>query len=216
MIFKTNRTIVGFALTLILVFASTALGGDDVEDILSNVQKKYETIHDASVSFTQNIRFGVMKTEQSFSGKFYMRKGGMYRIEGEEQIIVTDGKSVWTYSKDNRQVVIDVYHEDPKSFSPDKVLINVPKNYSATILSDEKAETDVTVLKLIPKDDKSQVKWMKVWISREDWLMRKCQIEDVSDNLTTYAISKISLNTHLPDSLFLFSAPKGVEVIDLR
>jgi outer membrane lipoprotein carrier protein len=190
--------------------------GENADDILSKIQKKYETIHDASVTFTQHVEFGVMKTEQTFSGKFFMKKGGKYRIEGEEQIIVTDGKSVWTYTKSNRQVVIDTYRDDPKSFSPDKVLVNVPKNYVATLLPDEKTREESTVLKLIPRDDKSQVKWMKIWINRTDWLMQKLQMEDISDNITTYTLSDIALNANLQDSVFRFSAPEGVEVIDLR
>jgi outer membrane lipoprotein-sorting protein len=112
--------------------------------------------------------------------------------------------------------VIDTYREDPKSFSPDKILVNVPNNYNATLLADGKKKEEPVVLKLIPKDDKSQVKWMKIWIDREDWLMQKVQMEDISDNITTYAISDIKLNTNLADSIFQFLPPKNVEVIDLR
>lgn len=203
-------------LPLLLPLVAVGFRGESVEDVLSKVQKKYETVHDASVNFTQHVRFGVMNTEQSFTGRFLMKKGGMYRIEGEEQTIVTDGHSVWTYSRDNHQVVVDVYRDDPKSFSPDKVLVNVPKNYYATLLPDEENKDDTAVLKLTPKDEKSQIKWMKVWINRADWLMRKIQLQDISDNLTTYTLSDIRLNTNLQDSVFRFSPPAGVEVIDLR
>jgi len=201
---------------LVFLIPLCGLKGENANDILSKIQKKYDTIRDASVRFSQHIRFGVMSTDQTFNGKFLMKKGGMYRVEGEEQTIVTDGKSVWTFTKSNRQVIVDTYKDDPKSFSPDKVLVNVPKNYFATLLPDEKSTKDLAVLKLIPKDEKSQVKWMKVWIDRNDWLMQKIQIQDISDNLTTYTLSDIVLNGNLQDSVFTFSAPEGVEVIDLR
>ncbi len=210
----------GIFLTAIIVPLLMVMGfrrGDDsADDVLSKVQKKYDTVHDASVRFTEHVRFGVMNTEQTFTGRFLMKKGGMYRIEGEEQTIVTDGHSVWTYSRENHQVVVDVYKEDPKSFSPDKVLVNVPKNYFATLLPGEESKDESAVLKLTPRDEKSQIKWMKVWINRSDWLMRKIQIQDISENLTTYTLSDIRLNTNLQDSLFRFTAPEGVEVIDLR
>lgn len=200
----------------ILAIASTAMS-QDAEKILEQLQKKYDSIRDASVSFTQNVRFGVMKSEQTFSGTLTMKKGNKYRIEMEDQTIVTDGKSVWSYTKANNQVLIDKYKEDPKSFSPDKVLTNVPKNYIATILGKEKVGSQGTsILKLIPKDTKSNLKWMKVWVDQDEWLMRKVQVLDVSDNLTTYAMSDIKLNTSIADSRFQFTPAKGVEVIDLR
>ena len=203
-------------LAVLVQFFSSGFRGENADDVMSNVQKKYETIKDASVRFTEHIEFGVMKTEQTFTGTFQMKKGGKYRIEGEEQVIVTDGSSVWTYTKSNRQVVIDTYHEDPKSFSPDKVLVNVPQNYSATLLAEERTGRNMSVLKLIPKDEQSQVKWLKVWIDRSDWLMQKLVMQDISDNVTTYTITDVRLNTNLQDSVFHFLPPEGTDVVDLR
>ena len=170
----------------------TSVADDDASVILSKLEKKYDSIRDASVEFTQNVRFGVTQTEQTFSGKLFMKKGNKYRIELEQQTIVTDGKSVWTYSKLNNQVLIDTYKDDPKSFSPDKVLTNVPDNYNATLLGKEKIQKyETVILKLVPKLEKSNIKWMKIWVDQDEWLMRKIQIQDISDNLTTYSVDSI-------------------------
>jgi outer membrane lipoprotein-sorting protein len=53
------------------IFNSLLHAGDDVNSILSNLQKKYDSIRDVSVSFTQNVRFGVTKSEQTFDGKLF-------------------------------------------------------------------------------------------------------------------------------------------------
>ena len=194
-----------------------ALAGDTAEDILSKMQKKYDTIKDAKVTFTQHVQFGVTKSEETFSGKLLMKKGNKYRIEMEQQTLVTDGKSVWSYAKVNNQVLIDRYKEDPKSFSPDKILVNAPANYASTLLGKEKfGEREAAILKLVPRNTKSNIQWMKVWVDDDDALMRKIQVRDVSDNLTTYTISDIFLNTGVSESQFTFDAPAGVEVIDLR
>lgn len=191
--------------------------GEDAGDILKRLEKKYDSVHDVKVSFSQHVRFGVTEAEQSFSGTLVMRKGNKYRIELEEQTIVTDGKTVWSYSKYNHQVVIDNYKEDPNSFSPDKVLVNVPDRYGAAILGKEKlANQETTIVKLNPKDSKSTVQWMKLWVDDDESLMRKVQVLDVSDNLTTYVVDSIALNTGVKESQFRFDPPGGVEVIDLR
>ncbi len=216
--------VVALLVAIVLVPCALAGGDDDPNEILSRLQKKYDKIQDATASFTQNVTFGVTKNEQSFNGKFWMKKGNKYHIETEDQTVVTDGKSVWSYSKNTNQVLIDTYHDDPKSFSPDKVLVNVPQQYSATVMSKERTGGHETiVLKLVPKErsshggeSTSNLQWMKVWVDRDELLMKRMQILNVSDNLTTYVIEDLKLNTGLADDEFQYKIPHGAEVIDLR
>jgi outer membrane lipoprotein-sorting protein len=60
------------------------------------------------------------------------------------------------------------------------------------------------------------VKYMKVWVDLDEYLMRKIEIVDVSDNINVYLIKSIKLNTGIPDDTFKFEIPKGVEKVDLR
>ena len=204
-------------LAILLTFTLIARGGDSAEDLISRLQKKYDSIRDASVTFTQNTVFGVTHAEQTLTGRLLMKKGNKYRIETESQTTVTDGKSVWSYARVNNQVLIDTYKDDPRSFSPDKILVNVPNNYTSIVLGKEKIEgKETTIVKLTPKSVKSNLKWMKVWVDTDDWLMIKVQIFDISDNLTSYTISGTKLNTGIADSQFQFEVPRDVEVIDLR
>src|SRR6185369_3690696 len=107
----------------------------------------------------------------------------------EHQTIVTDGKSVWSYSPDNGQVIIDKFHDDPKAITPDKVLVNIPDRYNTTLLSrDKSGDNEVAIVKLTPKDENSNVQWMKLWIDTDDWVLRKVQFQDLSDNITTYTV----------------------------
>ncbi len=206
-----------FFVILHIILLQVSFGGDDAEDILSKLQKKYDSIKDASIDFTQNVRFGVTQSEQSFSGKLFMKKDKKYRVELEQQTIVTDGSSVWTYSKLNHQVFIDKYRDDPKSFSPDKIMTNVPENYSAAILGKENIGDHTTIiLKLLPKAKRSNIKWMKVWVEEGEWLMRQVQLQDVSDNLTTYIVDTFSINKGLAENQFKFQIPDSTEIIDLR
>jgi chaperone LolA len=202
---------------MILTVPALPARGDDADAVLARVQKKYDSIRDASIDFSRTIRFAALQTEESFAGKFFMKRGKKYRIEGDEQTIVTDGTTVWTYTRSTAQVVIDNYKDDPHSLTPDNLLVNIPKQYQAAILDETKGQGgEVVVLKLIPTDEHAQVKWMKAWIHKDDWLMHRVQVEDLGENLTTYTLTAIHLNRDTPDSLFRFSAPAGVEVIDLR
>jgi outer membrane lipoprotein carrier protein len=205
------------AAALIVILGAGAFRSGDASDIVEKMEKKYGSIHDASLTFTRHVVFGVTRSEQDFSGSLRMKKGNKYRIELEDQTIVTDGVSAWTYSRINNQVFIDAYREDSLSFSPDRILVNVPENYSATLLGEEKVGTrETSILKLVPKNERSNLKWMKLWVDRDDWLMRRIQLLDVADNQTTYEVGDITLNAGISDTTFQFHPPPGVEVIDVR
>jgi chaperone LolA len=213
-----TRFLQNVAVCAVLVVASSAPGRTQaVDEVLSRVQKKYASLRDLYAAFTQTVRFGVTGVVQSFEGKIWMKKGNKYRIELEDRTIVTDGASVWTYSDLNRQAFIDVFRDDPKAVTPDRMLTDIPKNYDAMLLERETIEgTRTHVLKLTPRETGSLVKSLKVWVDPSEWLMVKIEVLDVSDNLTTYRIREVAFNSGLSDRMFHFDIPPDVEVIDLR
>jgi chaperone LolA len=214
---RARNILAGLLCLLAFLPAVRLAAGDDAQDLLSRLQDRYKSVRDASVTFSQHVLFGVTKSETSFRGSFVMKKGNKYRLELEDQTIVTDGTSLWSYSKANNQVIINAYREDPKTFSPDKVLVSVPENYVGAILGTEVVRgKETTILKLTPKTKRSAVRWMKVWVVRGDDLMRRIQVYDASENTITYDLDDITLNSGVADSKFVFVPPPKADVIDLR
>lgn len=209
------RPLIGVA--LMVLFQANLGRGQSVDEVLSKLQKNYDSVRDLYAEFRQDVTFAVTQHTQTFSGKMWMKKGKKYRIELEQQTIVTDGKSVWTYFPLNQQVLIDSFREDPRAITPDQALVNVPRDYYSTIIGKERiGRMDHILLKLIPKDEKSLIKSMKVWVDPSQWLMRKVEVIDVSDTQTTYTTKDVRINTGLADTLFQFEIPPDVEVVDLR
>ncbi len=203
-----------------LLIANTVMAQDkelSVKYVTDQIQHRYEMIDDAVAQFEQQVKFGYSAIEQSFSGTLYMKKPNRYRIESEHQTIVTDGISVWAYSPANNQVIIDHYKENQNSLTPDKFLLNLPSNYYTTLLGTEKAKSgEQAVLKLVPKDDRSFVKSVKIWVDENNWMVKKILILDVNETTTTYIINDIKLNGNLKERTFNFTPPAGAETVDLR
>jgi chaperone LolA len=188
----------------------------DAREIIENVQERYEDMTDATITFSQSVRFKVSKAEQTVKGTLLFKKPNKYRIETEERTVVTDGKTSWSWSPRNRQVVIDNYKEETHSLSPEQLLLSYPKDYISTFIGEEKlAGQSAYVLKLTPKEEGSFATAMKIWVAR-DWLIRKVEITDVNGAVTTYVIEKIAIDQKLADSGFNFQVPEKAEVIDLR
>ena len=214
---KRIDIILKLIVTVSFVCFSFAGADEKGEKVIANLQKKYRSVKDATISFTQEVRFGATGAEQVFRGKFFMKSGNRYRIEMEDHTIVTDGKSVWRHTEYNNQVLIDNYREDPRGFSPENILVNIPAHFLPVILGNEKiSDKQTLILKLTPKDGKSSVKWMKVWIDEKESVARKIQIQDLSDNLVVYNIDTVSFNSGISAEMFEFKSPDGANVIDLR
>ncbi len=186
-------------------------------EIVQRVQKKYEEMKDATLTFSQKVKFSLSKAEYSSEGTLYTKKPNRYRIEMEDRTFVTDGETVWSYTPANNQVLVDNYKEDPRSFSPEKFLVGVPKNFYGAVLGKDKYQgRNVVVLKLTPKDDDATMKSLKLWVESGQWLLWKVEVVDPNDNVTLYSVHEIKLNTGLPDSRFVFVPAPDVEVVDLR
>jgi chaperone LolA len=205
-----------------LILWGTAGAGSQENEITANMvtenlQRRYDMIDDATVEFEQHMKFGFSNLEQTFRGTLMMKKPNRYRIESEHQSIVTDGKTVWAYSKANKQVIIDKYKENNNSLSPEQFMLNLPANYYVSMLGSEHSSTGrVFLLKLIPKDDRSFIKSVKLSVEEHGWMVRTIVILDVNETETTYKLKDMKLNTNIKERSFIFETPEGAEVVDLR
>ncbi len=186
----------------------------DAQDIIKNVQSKYDNITDAKATFTQTVKGSGGKGNSS-SGVIYVKKQDYYRIEAGNQVIITDGVTSWVYSPAKKQVVVDNYKDDASSFSPNKFLFKYPENFYSDLQGEENiGGADCYVIKLTPRSSGS-VKSAKIWIDKNENLIRKITIS-TGQSTSTYTLKDITLDAGVSSSKFSFTPPSGVEVIDLR
>jgi len=217
------RRIIFVTMTVVFAFGaaesqSTGKTKFTATQVLEKVEEMYATVNDATAEFTQTVSFKYAKIEQSFSGTVSMKKKNKYRVESQQQTLVTDGAIVWVYSPVNNQVLIDLFRESPNTFSPEKFLVGLPKNFRATLVDDNTPEGHAaTVLKLLPKSDVSKfVKSLKVWINDNDWSVRRVEYVDMNETRTVYSLKSITFNSGISDERFVFKVPEKAEVVDLR
>jgi outer membrane lipoprotein carrier protein len=159
----------------------------------------------------------VTGAEQASDGKLVMKKGNRFRIEMEQQTIVTDGATVWSYTPSTNQVLIDRFRADARSMTPEKLLIDLPKNSTATEIGKEKSGgRELTILKLVPTASSAPYSWMKLWVDTDESTASKIQVSDRAGNLTTYTVTELRINRGVPESSFRFSIPAGADSVDLR
>jgi len=207
----------GIGLFLMVASLAMVAVSRNAEDVLEKVRKRYDAMTDAELKFTEKVRFPMAKIEQQVSGTLFVKKNNKYRVELDDRVIVTDGQTLWSYSAANNQVVIDRFKQDAQSLSPEKILVGTPENFTASTVGEEKVGGHATtILKLIPKDDQSFIRSVRLWVDEDDWMIRQVEIVDVSEKQTTYTVLQVRTNTGLQDSRFVYKIPEGADVVDLR
>lgn len=202
----------------LFLFLFTISQAQSVDDIVEEIQERYDDLENLSAEFVQVEYFGLTNTKNETNGTIYVKNGVQYRLETDDRTIVTDGITVWTYSAFNNQVLIDRAKKDDGALLPRDLLFKYPRDYYASLL-DKVTYNGKThyLLKLDPKEDThGYIKTMKIWVHKENYLISKIEYTDFNDNTSTFAIQKVNITRVLPDSFFKFEAPDGAETIDLR
>ena len=193
-------------ISLIFVFATT-FAQEDAQEVLKNIQNKFESITDLSAQLSQSVNGNV-----NLKGKVYYKKENQIRFEFKNILIVSDGETSWSYNqKDDKVIITDYESEGNKILSMRQIIFEYPKDCD---LSTSESEGQ-TVLELIPKDDEFSFSSIKLFIDKNN-LINKALINDPAAGEIQIDLDNYQLNKSLPDSYFQFSPPEGSQVIDLR
>jgi outer membrane lipoprotein carrier protein len=185
-------------------------------EIVRNVQKNYDETNDAVIHFTQTVVLPISKLSKTTKGVLYFKKGNKYKIESGDNVIVTDGKTIWTYNPTSGQVIVDNYRDDKNTIDPNKFLFNIPSDYYVVLLNAKRTDRDTAyTLRLTPKSDGSFIRSITIVVAG-NWAVRSAEVHDINDNKYTYTVNDLKVNSGLPDSEFEFVPPKGARIVDLR
>ena len=132
-------------------------------------------------------------------------------------VLITDGETVWQYSVANKQVIIDQADKNGTNQLPGDFLLKYADGYAPKLVGEELLngkQCYVLNLKSVSGDDYYQK--IKVWIDKKKYYTQKIEQYDINDNVNIYTMKSVLKNLPVSDTKFHFTVPPGVEIIDLR
>jgi len=203
-----------FSLTMVMLrgnaFSITS------EELASEVEKKYRSLKSLSMDFVKITRSDIFETESKIKGKMILKNPDKFKIQTKDETIVCDGKFVWNYSVENKQVIKNLVNRSENLFKPNQYLSNFRSEYVPQLKGEEKVNrTKCFKLLLSPKKDDVFIKRMTIWVDKKNLLVRKLEYKDSNDNEVTLVFQRIKTNRKIKDSEFIFQTPPGVEELDL-
>jgi outer membrane lipoprotein carrier protein len=208
---------------LSIFFVTGGSGAPDSAWVVQQVQEKYNQTKDFRADFQQVTSIGSLGQSQRAQGRVYLKKPGMMRWEYEgpdEQLIISNGKMLWIYDPSLNQVIEQKWDQVYASKVPTLFLAglgHLEKDFR--ILSQPSPTTvgnqpSVYLLKLIPKNRQLNLTELILTINPKNFLIEESWTKDNFDNTTSLVFSNIRINTGVPDTIFSFKPPKGVEKIN--
>ena len=174
------------------------------------------------VDGVQSLQAGFTQTQtdekggvlNSSVGSMALSRPGRFRWQYQkpaEQLIVTDGKTLWLYDQDLRQVTIRPAEEALQG-TPAALLSQKKTLTEAFTLADAGQDGDIHKLKLTPKSADSDFKSVDLWL--KGGAPVRMLFRDQLGGATDISFSQIKTNLKLDDAQFRYLPAKGVEVID--
>jgi len=187
-------------------------------EVLDAMSAKYKSMSGFKADFKTSMINEVDGINEEFGGKVVV-KGDMYKLEMDDQIVINDGNTVWTYLPDVNEVNIDTYDPAEDEISPSKIYNAYKEGFKYIYLGEEKRNGEtVSVIDLVPENKDAQFFKIKLFIDVKGSNLKSWIMFDKTGNKYTYTFDNLKTNINPDDSTFKFDATKypGVEVIDLR
>lgn len=204
----------------LLLVAGTAQAQYDPKalEILEAMSKKYKAITAFEANLTSGLSNESEGVSEEFKGKITV-KGDKFRLVLDDQEVINNGTTVWTYLPSAKEVNIDNFDPSSDEVNPTKIFDMYKKGFKYLYLAD-KTEGGVLCeeVDLVPEKKDAQYFKIKMMISKKDKSIQSWTMFDRSGNRYKYTITKFVPNVKVDDSFFTFDVKKypGVEVIDLR
>jgi len=162
----------------------------------------------------------VLNRKQQAAGHLYLKRERMARWEytsPEEQLFVSNGKTVYFYVPADKQV----NKEAVKDTFDDRIPLmfflgrsNLRNEFTRFVLLDEKPVVAGTrVVRMIPKR-KTDLKDLLMEVDLQNFQIRRLVLDHTDGSQSEFIFSNIRTNTDLKASQFDFKVPAGVQVVE--
>jgi len=216
-----------YLLTAVLVLALMPIPStvsqakqQDVMTLVDGVQQKFRRMRDFSADFQQIEQNSLNQRRQS-SGHLFLAKDRKMRWQyapPQENVLVSDGKTVYWLNTADRQVNKD----DVKNISDDRIPLmfllgrsDLKQEFQKfSLLGREPVVGGMRVIGLTPKKKDGDLREVELEVDPNTFLIHRLVLIKADDGRMEFTFSKIETDTNLPSDLFKFTPPPGVEVVN--
>ena len=214
-----GRRAAGSALTVGAI-ASPPSAADEAQTLAAAIQRHYEQIRDFRADFTHTYEGGVLRKKTVERGQMAIRKPGRMRwtyTSPEHKVFVSDGVKLYSYVPADKQVYVATVPTGDEASTPALFLAgkgHLTRDFTATAAAPVAgAPAGSAAIKLTPVKPEREYETLVLVVDRASLQWRMLVTTDRQGGTSTFAFANLRENAGVPDSEFVFTIPRGVDVI---
>lgn len=199
---------------MVLLLGTALAPGAHADSAREALKRFVASVHSLSADFEQVELDGKGRVIKTQSGHMWISRPGKFRWDYQrpyQQLIVSDGRKIWIYDPDLKQVTVrpakQVLVGSPAALLSQRVALT-----DAFELQDEGRDGDAQKLKLIPKGKDSDFASIELWLA--DGVPQRMAFHDQLGDTTDIRFSAVAVNPKIDAQRFSFTPPPGVDVVE--
>lgn len=203
-----------FAFAACLLLSGLRAEAADISQVLKGLEERYNNSQTLQLSFTETYtQRGRARVEK---GELFLRKPGKMRWQYAApagKLFVSDGKFIYTYTpQDNRAEKMKLKEADDMR-APLAFLLG--RLHFADDFREYRShpEGEGLYITAIPKSDKLPYSEVS-FLAMPDSTIRRLEVKAQDNSILQFAFENEKRNPPLPETLFRFTPPPGVEYVD--
>ena len=203
-------------LTWVAAAAQTAPATPDA--VARDLQRKYDRVTDFSADFVHAYRGGVLKQQATEKGKLLVKKPGKMRWEytaPEKKLFVSDGRKIYSYIPQDKQVVVSSMPRDDQAPTPALFLTgkgDITRDFNVAFDKVPDAPAGSIALKLTPKRHEPDYESLTLVVEPKTLNLQMLITVDAQGGRSAFTFSNLKENVGLSDNQFVFQMPRNVDV----
>ena len=198
-------------LTLLVLLSFNSFGQDaKSQGILDKLSTKMKTQKSFYIEFTANIKNATNGSNESETGKGWVKGDKFYASYGDNTII-SNGIKSWTIVKEEKSVYeTDANEAGDEGMNPKKLMTIWESGFKNKYEKEDKLNNEVVhVIYLYPKNPaKVDYHTIILYISKTSNELKKAIMKAKDGTVMTYTLTKFQSNPTIEDSKFVFDIKK--------
>jgi outer membrane lipoprotein carrier protein len=189
------------------------------EDLARRIERRYDQVRDFSADFVHTYVAGVLRQRLVERGTVQVKRPGRMRwvyTSPEDKIFVADGVQLYAYVPADRQVIVNPLPSDDEATTAVLFLAGkgrLTRDFSVRYAEGADAPAGTVALRLDPHRPERDYDWLILVVDQRTLVLRRLVAADRQGGVSTFDFTRVKENVGLPDTLFVFTMPRGVDVI---
>jgi outer membrane lipoprotein carrier protein len=207
-------------LLLAIAVVGAAAAPPTASELAATLQRKYDGVKDFSADFVHAYEGGVLRKQITERGKLQVKKPGKMRWEytaPEEKLFVSDGVKMYSYIKQDKQVIVSDVPAADQATTPTLFLAgkgSLTRDFTPSLVDAPAGSPPGSQgLKLVPKTRQREYDWLTLVVDPVSLAIRGLVTVDAQGGTSRFSFTNMKENVGMADKAFEFKMPRGVDVV---